>query len=335
MACKLAAQVLIPHAADGPLPTMTLIDTQIQQIPQAPEQNAASETSGSVFEHPFDVITPDKISLPIVLNSPHSGRSYPAEFLAASALDALSIRRSEDSFVDELFEGAVALGAPLLRAHFPRAYLDVNREPFELDPTMFDDSLPAHVNTTSLRVSGGLGTIAKIVGDGSEIYRQKLSYKDANRRIETLYKPYHARLSTLLKQAFDHHRCAVLIDCHSMPSIGGLLDQDAGADRPEIVLGDRYGTACAPILMHTAEQTLRGLGYKVARNNPYAGGFNTEQYGRPAHGRHALQIELNRSLYMDEAMVERSGGLTTVKQHMTELVAALAEIDHRYLKSPV
>ncbi len=314
---------------------MTLIDTQIQQNPPPCDQETVVETGGDVFEHPFDVITPDDVTLPLVLNSPHSGRNYPAEFLAASALDALSIRRSEDSFVDELFDGAVSLGAPLLRAHFPRAYLDVNREPFELDPTMFDGALPAHVNTTSLRVSGGLGTIAKIVGDGSEIYRQKLSYEDASRRIETLYKPYHSRLSALLRQAYERHHCAILIDCHSMPSIGGLLDQDAGADRPEIVLGDRYGTACAPILMHTAEQTLRGLGYKVARNNPYAGGFNTEQYGRPAHGRHALQIELNRSLYMDEAKVERSVGLATVKRHMTELVAALAQIDHRYLKPPV
>ena len=197
---------------------------------------------------------------------------------------------------------------------------------------MFDGALPAHVNTTSLRVSGGLGTIAKIVGDGSEIYRQKLSFDDASRRIETLYKPYHARLGGLLKHAYEAHRCAVLIDCHSMPSIGGVLDQDAGADRPEIVLGDRYGTSCAPILMHTAEQTLRGLGYKVARNNPYAGGFNTEQYGRPAHGRHALQIELNRNLYMNETSVERSEGLAKVKKHMTELIAALSEIDHRYLK---
>ena len=315
---------------------MTLIDTQRPQPAPALEQDGATfDAPPSVFEHPFDVITPDDVTLPLVLNSPHSGRNYPAEFLAASALDALAIRRSEDSFVDELFEGAVALGAPLLRAHFPRAYLDVNREPFELDPSMFDGSLPAHVNTTSLRVSGGLGTIAKIVSDGSEIYRQKLSFDDANRRIETLYKPYHARLSGLLKQAYEKHRCAVLIDCHSMPSIGGLLDQDAGADRPDIVLGDRYGTACAPVLMHTAEQTLRSLGYKVARNNPYAGGFNTEQYGRPAHGRHALQIELNRCLYMDEASVERSEGMAKVNRHMSELVAALAEIDHRYLKSPV
>ncbi len=315
---------------------MTLIDSHSQQkTALAERQEAPDGQPDGTFHPPFDVLLPDQVRLPIVLNSPHSGRNYPSEFLAASALDSLSIRRSEDSFVDELFEGAVSQGAPLLRAHFPRAYLDVNREPFELDPTMFDGSLPPHVNTTSLRVSGGLGTIAKIVGDGSEIYRTKLTFADASERIETLYKPYHAKLRGLLSQAHKAHKCAVLIDCHSMPSIGGVMDQDPGADRPDVVLGDRYGTACAPVLMHTAEQTLRSLGYKVTRNNPYAGGFNTEQYGRPAQGWHALQIELNRSLYMDEQTVERRDGLARVREHMSTLIGALAQINHRYLKSPI
>lgn len=328
--------LLIPIRVNVPLPPMTLIDSQppLNTEGRQPE-NADALAKVRLFERPFDVLVPDRRVLPFVLNSPHSGRIYPAEFLAASALDALSIRRSEDSFVDELFIGAVSLGAPLLRAHFPRAYLDVNREPYELDPTMFDGVLPAHVNTTSLRVSGGLGTIAKIVGDGSEIYRQKLTFEDATQRIETLYKPYHQRLGRLLGHAFEAHRCSVLIDCHSMPSIGGVLDQDPGADRPEIVLGDRYGTACAPILMQTAERTLVDLGYRVARNNPYAGGFNTEQYGRPAHGRHALQIEINRSLYMDEKSVEPSLGFAKTKDHMTALLTALAEIDHRHLTPPI
>ncbi len=315
---------------------MTLIHSQSQQKADFYGSDGVNgKDRKGLFATPFDVLVPEKVTLPFVLNSPHSGRHYPAEFLEASALDSLTIRRSEDSFVDELFEGAVALGLPLLRAHFPRAYLDVNREPYELDPSMFDGPLPPHVNSTSLRVSGGLGTIARIVGDGSEIYHRKLTFADASQRINSLYKPYHARLRSLLDDAYAHHRCAVLIDCHSMPSIGGLLDQDPGADRPDIVLGDRYGTACAPVLIHTAEQTLSGLGYKVTRNNPYAGGFNTEQYGRPGHGRHALQIELNRSLYMDENRVERADSLAKVRGHMTRLATALSEIDLRFLRSPV
>ena len=315
---------------------MTLIDTQSQQKPSGAEPpEAASDADQALFQHPFDVILPDQITLPIVLNSPHSGRDYPTAFLRSSRLDALTIRRSEDSFVDEIFERSVKLGAPLLRAHFPRAYLDVNREPYELDPNMFDDPLPAHINTTSMRVAGGLGTIARIVSDGSEIYRGKLTFDDASNRIDTLYRPYHRRLARLLKNAHEAHKCAVLIDCHSMPSIGGSLDHDPGASRPDIVLGDRYGTACAPVLMHTAEQTLRRLGYKVARNNPYAGGFNTEQYGRPAHGRHALQVEIKRSLYMDEDSLERTDGLAMVRDHMTTMVTALAAIDPKYLRTPI
>ena len=327
---------MIRRAANGPLCKMTLIDTQSHQKSGGTEPSAS--TSGAdhaAFQHPFDVILPDQVTLPLVLNSPHSGRDYPAAFLNASRLDALTIRRSEDSFVDEIFERSVKLGAPLLRAHFPRAYLDVNREPFELDPGMFDDPLPAHINTTSLRVAGGLGTIARIVSDGSEIYKDKLTFDDASNRIDTLYRPYHRRLAKLLKDAHDTHNCAVLIDCHSMPSIGGSFDHDPGADRPDIVLGDRYGTACAPVLMHTAEQTLRGLGYKVARNNPYAGGFNTEQYGRPAHGRHALQVEIKRSLYMDENSLERLESLSKVRDDMTKMVAALADIDPKYIRTPI
>ena len=315
---------------------MTLIDTQSQQKSKGADASApVSGADHADFQHPFDVILPDQVTLPLVLNSPHSGRDYPAAFLSTSLLDAKGIRRSEDSFVDEIFERSVKLGAPLLRAHFPRAYLDVNREPFELDPSMFDGPLPGHINTTSLRVAGGLGTIARIVSDGSEIYKEKLTFEDASHRIETLYRPYHRRLSKLLQKAHDAHKCAVLIDCHSMPSIGGSLDNDPGASRPDIVLGDRYGTACAPILMHTAEQTLRRLGYKVARNNPYAGGFNTEQYGRPAHGRHALQIEIKRSLYMDEDSFERTEHLSKVRDDMTTMVAALADIDAKYLRTPV
>ncbi|MEQ9143410.1 MAG: N-formylglutamate amidohydrolase [Parvibaculaceae bacterium] len=275
------------------------------------------------FDRPFETLAPRKQTLPFVLNSPHSGRVYPKRFLESSSLDALTLRRSEDSFVDEIFAGAVELGAPLLRAHFPRAYLDVNREPYELDPSMFADPLPPHVNTRSLRVAGGLGTIARVVAESTEIYRGRLPYSEAEGRIRHIYMPFHQTLRELLEKTYRQFGEALLIDCHSMPSTAGPFDEDIGTDRPDIVLGDRYGTACAPALVDMAEEILRAMGYTVSRNNPYAGGFNTEHYGAPARGLHALQIEINRALYMNERKVQRLSGITRLSKDMTRFVRKL------------
>jgi N-formylglutamate amidohydrolase len=262
-----------------------------------------------VSEPEFEVVEPARISAPVVFNSPHSGARYPAAFLASVRLDALSLRRSEDAYVDELFLPAVDYGAPLMRAHFPRAFLDVNREPYELDPRMFDGRLPAYANTRSLRVAGGLGTIARVVGDAQEIYDRRLPVEEAIRRIETLYKPYHATLGSLLASVRDMFGAAVLVDCHSMPSTGLAREERQRAD---IVLGDRYGTSCSPALTDLAEVTLRGLGFSVSRNRPYAGGYITEHYGAPAASMHALQIEINRALYMDEKTHERTAGFAVL-----------------------
>jgi len=286
------------------------------------------------FDPPFELLQPDSRSAPLLFSSPHSGRTYPDGFLSKSQLDAISIRRSEDGFVDELFLSAPIYGAPLLRALFPRAYLDPNREPFELDPSMFFDELPAHANTKSHRVSGGLGTIARIVGDGSEIYDGKLLYAEADHRIKTLYLPYHNCLRDQLERIRTQFGYAILIDCHSMPSVGGPLDRDMGANRPDIILGDRYGTACSPVLMRTAEAVLRRAGFTVARNSPYAGGYITESYGRPAYGTHALQIEVNRGLYMNEADVEKADCFDEIAKKMGEFIQALVEMDGRYFRSP-
>ncbi len=276
------------------------------------------------FAKPFETITPRRQTLPLVLNSPHSGRVYPPRFLAATDLDPLTLRRSEDSFVDEIFEGAVSYGIPLLKAHFPRAYLDVNREPYELDPAMFHDPLPAHVNTRSHRVAGGLGTIARVVADQTEIYRKRLPYSEAEARIRDIYMPFHETLKVLLEATFQKFGKAILIDCHSMPSTPAPSgDGDHG--RPDIVLGDRYGTACAPALVDRAETILQSMGYNVARNNPYAGGFNTEHYGAPALGLHALQIEINRTLYMNERTFERTRGISRLARDMTKLVRKLGQ----------
>jgi N-formylglutamate deformylase len=217
----------------------------------------------------------------VVFNSPHSGSIYPHTFLSSARLDHATLRRSEDSFVDELIAGVVPRGYPMMRAHFPRCYVDVNREPYELDPRMFDGRLPSFANTRSMRVAGGLGTVARVVGDAQEIYDQRISVDDALRRIESLYKPYHRALRRLFTRMHREFGAAVLVDCHSMPSTTGPKDERPRAD---VVLGDRYGTSCVAAVSETVETTLRQLGYAVSRNKPYAGGFITEHYGNPAAG---------------------------------------------------
>jgi N-formylglutamate amidohydrolase len=269
---------------------------------------------------PFSVERPKELKLPFVFNSPHSGRVYPKAFLAASKLDSMALRRSEDAFVEDLFGFVAELGAPLLHAHFPRAYLDVNREPYELDPALFREGLPHYANTQSVRVVGGLGTIARIVSEADEIYREPLSVGAALERINRLYTPYHATLRGLLDEAQSQFGVAVLIDCHSMPS-GPMADQ--GASRPDFVLGDRFGTSCNGDLTRLACTQLRTLGHVVALNKPYAGGFITEHYGRPHNSFHALQIEVNRALYMDEITFAKSAGFDRLRQDLEGMVQAL------------
>jgi N-formylglutamate amidohydrolase len=269
---------------------------------------------------PFLVREPEPQTAGFIFNAPHAGAVYPAAFLAASRLDALALRRSEDAFIDALFEGVVALGAPLMTARFPRAYLDVNREPYELDPRMFEGRLPPFANTRSMRVAGGLGTIPRIVADGQDIYRTRLATDEALRRIEGLYKPYHRTLRQLLHRTLRSFGHAVLIDCHSMPSTS--LSRDDGV-RADIVLGDRYGTSCATLLSELVEVNLRSRGYLVVRNKPYAGGFITEHYGEPALGRHALQIEINRALYMNERTLEQKPDFSTLAADLQEAFGAV------------
>ena len=276
--------------------------------------------SGFSEETAFEVRLTGAQRLPFVFNSPHSGRCYPADFVAASRLDRGRIRASEDAYVDDLFASVTAFGAPLMRAHFPRVYLDVNREPYELDPGMFDEPLPAFINTRSLRVVSGLGTIARIVGEREEIYRASLDVDEALQRIETLYKPYHARLRHLLARTHVNFGYAILIDCHSMPS--SVRGQDRWR-RPDFIIGDRHGTSCARSLSDAATRILRDLGYHVVRNKPYAGGFITEHYGRPATGLHALQIEINRGLYLNEVTMEKHAGFKRLAANMATFVQRL------------
>jgi N-formylglutamate amidohydrolase len=275
------------------------------------------------LDPPFEILEPAQVRGAVVFNSPHSGSIYPAAFLAASRLDLTTLRRSEDSFVDELILGVVRRGHPLMRAHFPRCYVDVNREPYELDPRMFEGRLPSFANTRSMRVAGGLGTVARVVGDAQEIYGQRIPVDDAIRRIEALYKPYHRALRRLFTRVHRDFGAGVLIDCHSMPSTAGAKDERPRAD---VVLGDRYGTSCVGLIAETIETTLRGQGYVVSRNKPYAGGFITEHYGNPAVGLHAIQLELNRALYMDERRYEKSASFATVAADLELLADRLSEL---------
>lgn len=284
------------------------------------------ERSAAV-EPPFEILTDGEQRVALVLSSPHSGMDYPAEFLAASRLDPLTLRRSEDSFVDEIFAAAPALGAPLLRARFPRAFLDPNREPYELDPAMFEDALPDYVNGRSPRVRVGLGTIARIVASGEEIYRRRLHFSDAVERIERLYHPYHRALRQLLAATQEKFGRYILLDCHSMPSASGSPERAAQRNRVDIVLGDCHGTACHAIVTETAHRVLRDKGYTLARNIPYAGGFTTLHYGKPASGGHSLQIEISRGLYMNERTFQRKPHFARLANDMRDLVAALAAID--------
>jgi N-formylglutamate amidohydrolase len=271
----------------------------------------------------FETIRPRRLVAPIVFNSPHSGRVYPPRFLAMTRLDHLSIRQSEDAFVDELFSRAPHLGAPLLRAHFPRAYLDANREPWELDPTMFVEPLSNRFNTNSPRVAAGLGTLARVVAENKPIYRERLTIEDARMRIEGIYHPYHAALQKLLSEALGSFGVAVLIDCHSMPRIGRHGERAT----PDIVLGDRYGTTCAGSLVDLVETAFTTAGLRVARNRPYAGGFCTRSYGRPQHGVHALQIEISRHLYMNETTLEMHSGFEPLRTIIDKLIHTLIGLD--------
>jgi len=246
---------------------------------------------------PFIVHAPSPQVAPFVLCSPHSGCIYPSDFLEQSCLTPLSLRKSEDCYVDELFLPVASEGVPLIAARFPRAFLDVNREPYELDPELFVEPLPDYANSQSTRVAGGLGTIARIVADGEEIYRNKLPLAAGLHRVEQLYIPFHAALAELIEQTRHRFGYAILIDCHSMPSASMA---PAGGPRPDIVLGDRFGAAADSKITRFLKECLAGLGYEVQMNRPYAGGYITEHYGRPARNIHAVQLELNRGLYLDE-----------------------------------
>ncbi len=287
-------------------------------VPPRPEQDAAACADGDL--PPCVLTRPPRQSAPVVVASPHSGRAYGPDFLALSRLDARALRKSEDGFVDELCAGAPGLGLPLLAARFPRAWCDVNREPWELDPAMFEDALPPYVNAASPRVAAGLGTIARVVASGEPIYRSKLRFAEAVARIETCWRPYHAALAGLIAETRAAFGACLLLDIHSMPRLPGT----AHGHGPDIVVGDLHGAACARPVVQLVEQALRGEGFAIRRNDPYAGGYVTRHYGRPREHVHVVQIEIARALYMDEAEMLRLPGFAALCASLTRILARVA-----------
>jgi N-formylglutamate amidohydrolase len=241
-----------------------------------------------------------------------------------------ALRRAEDAFVDELFDAAPTLGMPLLAARFPRSYVDANREPYELDPAMFEGPLPRPLNHRTTRVAAGLGMIPRVAASGEAIYRGRMPAEMIENRLETCWRPYHLALSGLVEETYARFGGALLIDAHSMPSSVSNLGARDRDSRVDIVLGDNHGESCAPELVECAEHWLGRRGLRVLRNQPYAGGFTTQRYGRPGLARHALQIEINRALYMDEARHERLPVARAVKRLMTGL---LEEIGRQALET--
>lgn len=269
-------------------------------------------------ERPLEILVPACQSAPVVFSSPHSGNCYPASFIADSCLDPHALRLSEDCYVDDLFGNAPDFGAPLIRALFPRAYVDVNREEYELDPEMFADPLPPYVTTRSPRISAGLGTVARIVASGSEIYGdRKLSFADAEDRLQNCYRPYHSALSRLIEETRSRFGLCLLIDCHSMPSLRNIKP------KLDVVLGDCYGSACRSDITDLAEGYLTEAGLTVGRNTPYAGGFITRTYGQPQDNIHSLQIEISRDLYMNERRLTKHPDFNLMKGVMSGLVSQL------------
>jgi len=273
---------------------------------------------------PYRLVRPAQgRATPVICASPHSGRIYPAAMMAASQLDRRAIRRSEDAHVDELIAAAPGCGHALISAQFARAYLDVNREPWELDPAMFEDELPAFAKARTARVAAGLGSIARIVCEGQEIYARKLTFAEAEARVRRVHQPYHGALAELIAETKSAHGVAVLIDWHSMPAAACAR----GGDGCDVVLGDRFGAACSSAVTGLVERELAAMGYRVARNTPYAGGFTTEHYGRPGRKVHALQIELSRALYFDETTLELTPGFERLERDLGRLFETLGSAD--------
>lgn len=271
----------------------------------------------------YEIIHPEKRSTSVVFASPHSARDYPDSFLQRTILDQHTIRSSEDAFVDRLFETATQFGAPLLKAGAPRAFVDLNRSAEELDGAVIQ-GVPG--NAHNPRIASGLGIIPRVVANGRSIYSGKITLAEAQDRISGYYTPYHAALQKLLDESHARFGQAILIDCHSMPHEAVDSVVRLGRPRPEIVIGDRFGASAAPEVVERVETAFLEAGLKVARNAPFAGAYTTAHYGRPSRRQHAIQIEIDRSLYMNEQMIRPNNNFNAFRSLLRGVVAQIADI---------
>jgi N-formylglutamate amidohydrolase len=277
-------------------------------------ENLGSEAVAERFGPAFSIDEPVSVVSPAVFASPHSGRLYPKAFLSECSAALIHLRRIEDAYVDRLLADVPSTGSPVISGLIGRACLDLNRDEAELDPNMFHDPAPAWRHARSARVDAGLGVLPRVASNGTSIYRSRLWRSEAEARLVHIYRPYHRALEGLLRRAQAMFGQAWLIDCHSMPA-----DAETGGRTPDVVIGDRFGASCGGDLATEVERLFRARGYQTARNAPYAGGYATLSYGRPGEGRHALQIEIRRRLYLDEDRVEPNDGFLSMRRDMTAI----------------
>lgn len=271
----------------------------------------------------YHLTHPQRRTTAVVFSSPHSGRDYPWSFLRRTNLNDHTVRSSEDAFVDQLFQDAPRYGAPFIKAGAPRAYVDLNRSEEELDPALIEGVRKSGHNP---RIASGLGVIPRVVANGQAIYTGKITMAEAERRIDTYWRPYHEALSAQLDQAHLMFGQAILIDCHSMPHEAMDTIARTGIRRPEVVLGDRFGAAAAPGIVDRIEEAFTSAGLVVTRNTPFAGAYVTQRYGRPSRNRHAVQIEIDRALYMNEQLIRPNGHFEAFRNVLNGVIAEIAAI---------
>jgi N-formylglutamate amidohydrolase len=272
----------------------------------------------------FDLFLPERHSVPFVFSSPHSGRDYASTFVGQSRLDALTLRSSEDAYIDQLFAAAPAFGAPLLTARAPRAFLDLNRAEDELDPAVIE-GLPPHPHNP--RINSGLGVVPRVVAGGKTIYSGRITRAEAESRLNSFWRPYHQQLHDLMRGTTALFGKAILIDCHSMPHEAIATHSRHGTITPDIVLGDRFGAAAGHGVVSQLEAAFTDAGLRVARNAPFAGAYITQAYGRPTRGQHVVQVEIDRSLYMHEARVEPRADFADFQALISGVIAQITGAD--------
>ncbi len=290
------------------------------------------KNSDNKFNNILQLHEPKSQISPVIFTSPHSGRNYLKSFLNDSQLDKHSIRLSEDAFVDEIFSSAPSFGACLLKALSPRAYVDLNRAAWELDPTMFNEDLPPHIITKSPYIAAGLGTVPKIVASGKEISNRKFSFAEIEKRILMHYFPYHQTLDNLIKEKKKYFNSILIVDCHSMPSDKSNTRKTSDA-LPDIVLGDNNGFACGSETLGLISDLFLKNNFTIAKNKPYAGGFTTQNYGQPSKGVHVIQIEINRSLYMNETRIIKNENFSALVERINRIIAELTKLVPQVLET--